>query len=405
MGFNIGALAGGISDGWSAGVDLRSKDLQQQLTQHQLQEYQNAQAAQRAFTNMLIPGAQPMPGTPQQPGSGLPTMAQLPIIGPISRGIESAGQAFGDFFGMGGQPQASSAPPQTGARPAMPQSAPAAPSGMGAVSAQTQAPAGPQTAALSGGTPGMPNAQMIAQAIDQANPGLKQRNPDAFAAAVNMGIQQIARFQDSQLAAAKTRAEIGDIESRGPLNKAKVETEGAKAGYYSERARNPSGKDPVKAVNDEIRHELTNNATQLRHYEDLKARALSAPVMTPQIKALVTEADGFIQAHRERDKILRSQLSTADLTKRPPGGKEPAAPPAMAPPTPEVQAKLAPIIGEMVQLSQTPEAVQKITALVKHLQSKGVPANEINFMLMEANKATSSPEPMRPERPQVPMSR
>lgn len=398
MGFNFGALAGGMADGWQAGVDLTSKGMQQQLTANQLQEYANAQAAQRAFTNMLIPGAQPMPGTPEQPGSGLPTMAQLPIIGPIARGVQGAGQAFGDLLGVGGGPQASSAPPQSGARPAMPQatpqSAPAAP-----------AAPGPQTASLGGGIPGMPNAQMIAQAIDQANPGLKQRNPDAFAAAVNMGMQQIARFQDQQMAAAKSRAEIGKIESEVPLNKAKVGTEEAKAGYYSERSRNPSGKDPVKAVNDEIRHELTNNATQLRHYEDLKARALSAPVMTPQIKALVTEAEQYIVAHRERDKILRSQLSTADLRKRPPGGVEPAAPPAMAPPPPEIQAKLAPIIGEMVQLAATPEAAQKITALVKHLQSKGVPANEINFMLMEANKATSAPQPMRPERPQVPISR
>ena len=107
---NFGALAGGMSEGIGQGSTLADQALSRQLKQQQMQEYLNAQAATRAFTNMAIPGANAMPGTPQQPGSGLPTMAQLPIIGPIARGMEGVGNAFGDLLGFGQGQRGSSGP-------------------------------------------------------------------------------------------------------------------------------------------------------------------------------------------------------------------------------------------------------------------------------------------------------
>src|SRR4029450_13753598 len=98
MGFNFGAFAGGTADGIATGSTLADQQLSRQLKQQQLQEYLNAQAAQRAFTNVAIPGADAMPGTPQQLGSGTPTMMQLPIIGPVARGLQSAGNSFMDLF-------------------------------------------------------------------------------------------------------------------------------------------------------------------------------------------------------------------------------------------------------------------------------------------------------------------
>lgn len=380
---NFGALAGGAADGLQSGSVLADQALSRQLKQQQLQEYLNAQAGQRAFTNMAIPGMSAMPGTPQQPGSGLPTMAQLPILGPISRGLESAGNAFGDLLGFGSpapQPAPGMPLPGRGERPEAGQPSPA-----------PQASSGSMTA-----MPGMETMQMVATAIDKANPGLKQGNPQAFAAAVQLGMQRINEYASAQLEAGKNTAEIGKLNAQTETEKSKLPVNASRAKYFDARAANPpTGKSVVDQMNKEIHSQLQKNAVQLRHYEDQKSRLLQAPVQTPEIKGLVVETQKYIDAHRIRQSDLEKQLP--DVVGR---GKE-------KPTQQTVKAvELAPakktalnvplkrIIGFGGEPTQT-------TKYVKHLQAQGVPQDEINYLLMQAKEALSG----QSEAPVVPQGR
>lgn len=391
---NFGALAGGTADGIQAGSTLADQALSRHLKQQQLQEYLNAQAGQRAFTNMAIPGMGAMPGTPQQPGSGLPTMMQLPIVGPIARGFQDAGNAFGDLLGFG-----SGSPAQGGSMPPVPTPS-AGPSMASSQPAAQPAPAQEGAPAAAPILPGMETMQKVAQAIDKANPGLRTQNPQAFAQAVEIAMKRVNDYQAAQLEAGKTGAEVSRLNAQTKAEESKVPLNESRSKYYDARAKNPpGGGNPIKELNQQIQHELTNNAVMLRHYENENAQILQAPIQSPAMKAQYTENKRYIDAHRARDKILRSQLPTASLgeAKKPNTGTDSVK--AVELPAQKKKALQMPL-EKLVSFGGEPA---QTTKFVKFLQSKGVPQEEINYLLMEAKSRLSA----QAEAPAVsiPMSR
>lgn len=401
MGFNFGAFGSGLSEGIGQGVSIQDQQLSRQLKQQQLQEYLNNQAAQRAMTNVAMPGASAMPGTPGNPGSGTPLLAQMPFLGPIVRGFQGAGDMFKNFLPSTGPEDTAMPPP------------PQAPQGPPPQAAPTQAAPSPAPAAQSAPTdqggapiPGMQVYSVVAQAIDRANPGLRTSNPQAFSAAVQLGVNHIKDYATNQAAISKQNAETTHLGAQTEAEKSKVPLNEAHAHMYEERSKyGPYGKTPVDQLNKQIQAELTNNATMLRHYETEKARLLQAPVQTPEIKALVVETNGRIKAHADRDKILRAQLPTADIgkTPAPPGGTSTVDTPSV---TAAKQAELNPIINTMVGLGGDPV---KTTQYTKKLMAAGVPKNEIEHILKTAQARLAVRNDRLPQggaqaAPQIPMS-
>jgi hypothetical protein len=392
MAFNVGGFGSGFSEGMQNASVLSDQALSRQLKQQQLQEYLNAQAAQRAFTSMAIPGMGAMPGTPQQPGSGTPTLAQLPIIGPIAQGVEGVGNAFGELLGFGGGSGGPSGPSGGGGSPmpSMPMPSPGQRTDMGGDAGSS----GAMTAVP--GMPAMETMRMVAAAIDKANPGLKQSNPQAFAAAVQLGTQRVTEYTNAQVEAGKAQAEIGKLNAQTGTEKSKIPVNEARTRYYDARAANPpGGKSIVDQMNKEIHAQLTKNAVQLRHYEDQKARLLQAPVQTPEIKGLVTETQRYIDAHRIRQSDLEKQLP--DVVNR--GKEKPAQTTVKATEVAPAKKKaLKASLDKIVSFNGDPT---QTTRFVKFLQQKGVPQEEINYLLVTAKDAVFGAA----EAPQVPQGR
>ncbi len=117
--------------------------------------------------------------------------------------------------------------------------------------------------------------------------------------------------------------------------------------------------------------------------------------MTPEIKSMVKEAQQYIEAHRARDKILRSQLSTADL------GKKPQAVAIQAVELP--LAKKTAIKPSLDKLVGFKGDALKTTQYVKFLKDKGVPEDEMNYLLSTAKQLVYG-NPAQPL-PQVPQGR
>lgn len=410
MGFNIGAFGSGLSEGIGQASTLQDQQLSRQLKQQQLQEYMNAQAGQRAFTNVAMPGANAMPGTPENPGSGWPTMAQLPVIGPIAQGIQDAGSSFMDLFGggQGGQPSGGMMPPVPMRSPmpsAPPSAAPdAAAGGPGLPQAQ---PAGADHPGLAG-TPQIPGMQIVtvvAQAIDKANPGLRQSNPQAFTQAVQMGVKQVTDYASNQAEIGKRNAEISHLGAQTKAEESKVPLNESHAKLFESRAANPGGKSAIDVMNKDINTQITQTGVALRHYENLKSRALSAPVLTPELKAMAAEAQNYINALQVQMSTLKKQQT--DYT--PPK----AAPQEMELPkvSPGKATLLGPIIDQMVKLDSDPV---KTTKYHNQLKAGGMPEDEIRYVLMSAKARLANPSGKeqgrlpRPQNqasfPQIPMA-
>lgn len=401
MGFNLGAFAGGTADGMQAGSKLANDSMARTLTQQQIQDYQNAQVAQSAFANMLMPGMTPMPTMTQPGGAGLPAMAQMPILGPISRGID----AIGDFFSGG--PAPGSKPPVGDQQPF----------GNPAPQPQASAPAGgmPQPApSAPGGQPAglPPQVQAIATAIDRANPGLRASNPRAFAQAVMLGIKQVQDFAGQELERAKAGADIKSKEADVPLKEAQGNMYKQHGELYRARADNPTpGKTQDDVVRRQIGDQIKANEVQLRHYDNLIAKELNGFMPnSAATKARVMEYKKYVDAYRSQNDILKKQLppinsgktvtQTVQGVEVGPAGGGGELPPAK-------QTQLEPFVSHVLSIGNDPVTLSKF---VKGLQAEGVPSNEIAYMLKSANaRSNGQPQPQAPANPRsgvvIPMAR
>lgn len=202
MAFNLGAFAGGAAKGIESGVNLQDQLQQRKLREAQYNAFNAQNLGQQAFTNSLIPGMTPMP-IGANPQASQPLLSRLPLIGPI-------GQELGLW---GGVPGGQGAPPSPGM-----------PSPGGQPPAMASQPPAPSPAAPPGGQPAGPPdmIQAVAQAVDQANPGLRMSNPAAFSAAVMLGVEHAKAQAATQLDTDFKRAQITGMGSENKLREAQA---------------------------------------------------------------------------------------------------------------------------------------------------------------------------------------
>jgi BMFP domain-containing protein YqiC len=218
MGFNFGAFAGGAAQGIQAGSNLADQMQQRQLRQAQLNSFNNNNLGEQAYYSSQIPGATPVPeGMHQGQGGIVPILSQMPVVGQIGRELGLWGpmptspQAAQPYAGGQGASQGGGmAPPPMQGAP-QPFASQGAPMGQPAPRPQGQAP-------VSGGTP----MAAVAEAIDRANPGLRTTNPQAFAAAVKIGVQHLQESEKMSLERDLTRAQTSNIGSQADVNRAQV---------------------------------------------------------------------------------------------------------------------------------------------------------------------------------------
>lgn len=207
MGFNFGALGSGLSEGLQSGTQMADQMQMRKLRQAQLGAFNAGQQGQQAWVNSMIPGAQPMPQGAQH-GGVVPILSNLPLVGAIGREL-----------GLWGDTPQSAQQPQAGGQ------AGGAPSGPGFVPSPSGPPQG-QSPAPQGGQPAQPAPQaapqpqqpaasalpitpdIVAAAIDRANPGLRASNPAAFAQAVQLGLAHAQQMTKTQLDTDLTRSQI-----------------------------------------------------------------------------------------------------------------------------------------------------------------------------------------------------
>jgi hypothetical protein len=202
MGFNLGALAGGAAEGIESGVSLNDQIQQRRLREAQLNAFNDQNLAQQAFTNSQIPGISV--GQPQQPQ---PLISQMPVIGPLGRS-----------FGLWGAP-----PPPASQPSPVPQQGGMMPPGQPAMPQANAAP-GPAGPASQPSPQGVDNPQAIAQAIDMANPGLRQSNPAAFSQAVRLGVEYAQNQKMQGMDIRLKEAQIAGQGSENKLRDAQVES-------------------------------------------------------------------------------------------------------------------------------------------------------------------------------------
>lgn len=206
MGFNLGAFAGGAASGIESGVSLNDQIQARKLREAQLNAFNNANLGQQAWTNAQIPGMTPVPQGANQ-GGIIPILQQLPLVGQLGREL-----------GIWGPTPAAAQPPM----PAFQGGAPTGGMPAGQPSAAPQAsPAPAASAQPPSAVPGMgqnaaPSMQAVAQAVDAANPGLRQSNPAAFSEAVKLGYKYA---QEQAAAALDTRFKEAQITGMGSENK------------------------------------------------------------------------------------------------------------------------------------------------------------------------------------------
>lgn len=215
MGFNFGAFAGGAARGIESGSNLADQMQMRKLRQAQMNAFDASNLGKQAFTNSMIPGMTPMPQGAGATGV-MSTLERLPLVGQIGRELG----LWGDV--PGGAPAGQPAPPTGGMQMAGGMPAPMA-------SPPPGGPA-PQPAASMGNPAGQPQnspsdiMQIVAAAIDRANPGLRQSNPAAFSAAVMLGVEHAQKQQESQLNTDYKRAQIAGIGSENKMRDAQVES-------------------------------------------------------------------------------------------------------------------------------------------------------------------------------------
>lgn len=293
MGFNFGALAGGMAEGIESGVNLRDQILARQLKQAQLNAFNNNNLGQQAWTNAQIPGMTPMPQGANPGGGGvIPILQQLPLVGQL-----------GQELGLWGPTPAAAQPPMPspqGSAPmgGMPRGQPSPAPQPQAGSAPAQAPSQPvgQNAASTTST-GAPSIQDVAMAVDKANPGLRQSNPAAFSEAVKLGFKYA---QEQAATALDTRYKESQIAGMGSENKLR-EAQAANLPVQSDLTR--AQIENQRAETDVKKGELLLQPQKLK-LEEAKVKLEEAKQEAAQNKMRLDEAEanakvGDFQSQRE----------------------------------------------------------------------------------------------------------
>lgn len=203
MGFNLGAFAGGMSGGLESGTQMADQMQMRKLRQAQLGAFNAGQQGQQAWVNSMIPGAQPMPQGAQH-GGVVPILSNLPLVGAIGRELG----LWGDTPQAAQQPQAGGPPSGPGFVPS-PSGPPQgqSPASQGGQPAQPAPQAAPQPQQPAASAPPI-TPDIVAAAIDRANPGLRASNPAAFAQAVQLGLAHAQQMTKTQLDTDLTRSQI-----------------------------------------------------------------------------------------------------------------------------------------------------------------------------------------------------
>lgn len=265
MAFNLGAFAGGLASGMSEAEKNAQRQAETALRRQQLNTERAQQMGMQAYYNTMIPGGQPIDAQPQRS-----PLAQLPVdifnntLGPQGLGL----------FGAPAMPQQ----PQQG----MPQQGATMPQG---------APRMAQAPSLEGMTP-----QQIAGAIDAANPGLRQRNPMAYARAVQMAIET---GQAGQM----RKAELGKTSAQEEELRARAEYDRQHAGWMKERGR-VSG-----VATKPILEAFKQNEMNIRKIMDQRSRIATAwDINAAEKKQMLAGLDNELQGYSAQREILRRQL-------------------------------------------------------------------------------------------------
>jgi hypothetical protein len=270
-----GSFLGGAADGLSQGeknVGQRQKNKMDNLA------YQDAltqQAANQAVMNAIYPGSKPIP-SPQQQG-GLPSLAQAPVIGPL-----------GNALGLWQQPAE---------RPGIPQQGVAGPQPPTTTQRGVPTPATPQPTFQPDMQP-----QQIAILVDRANPGLRQTNPQAFVAAVQLAQQQMQQMRMGNLDTAYKGAQVKELGARGEL-------EQAHGDYYR------GGANTTQAGNKALLSMYHETETNIRNLQTQRSKIATDWSMNKNEKAsMLQQLDQQISGLSARRDILTKQMRGEEST-------------------------------------------------------------------------------------------
>jgi hypothetical protein len=310
-----GSFLGGIGQGYSQELKNTGTINQNEMARLQYQNQKAQQLGQQAYMNTLFPGSQ---SVPQPNGMQLPHLAQLPIIGPM-------GEAAGLWkqppemqpSTMGAQPQPGASvspgtPPVPGGGMPAPQMNPAFHSMPGAqpVPQQPQQgmvpPAvrqeqGQRVESVPGFTSGM-QVQQIAAAIDKANPGLRQSNPQAFAAAVQYAQQQVAELTQQHTEQAYKGAQTEELGAR-------AEMERQHGSYWADRAQTAG------VANKSLIEQFKRNDIAITSLENQKTRLAASFTTDPKgVAARKLEIEQKLKALYAKQDKLTKQLQGETTT-------------------------------------------------------------------------------------------
>lgn len=293
MGFNFGAFAGGAAEGITSGSNLADQMQQRRLREAQLNAFNASNLGEQAFTNAMIPGMSAMPQGANA-GGQQPLLSRIPFIGDLGAQLGLWGGVPPGQPGMmpPGQPMArpqmAGSPPRMDMAGGQPSPAPGgqpAPSGAPPIA---QPPAG-----IAGAT----DIGTIASAIDQANPGLRQSNPAAFAAAVQMGMKFMQQQQQTGLDTRFKEAQITGMGSENKLREAQaqnipVQTDLTRAQIENQRAETSIRGEELKIVPAKLK--LQEAEVKLR---EMQAEAAQAKMRVDE--AELNAKTGDYQSQRE----------------------------------------------------------------------------------------------------------
>jgi len=302
-----GSFAGGLSSGMDRGITNVGNLQRDRMLRLQLEQQKAQQQGQQAYMNTLFPGSQ---SVPQPSGIQLPHLAQLPVIGPMG---EAAGlwkqppEMQPSTMGMQA-PQGMSVGPGTppvpgGGMPA-PQMNPAFHSMPGAqpmpqqpqqgmVPPAVRQEQGQTVESVPGFTSGM-QVQQIAAAIDKANPGLRQNNPQAFVAAVQYAQQQVAELTQQHTEQAYKGAQAEELGAR-------AEMERQHGSYWADRAQTAG------IANKALIEQFKRNDIAITSLENQKTRLASSFTTDPKgVASRKLEIDQKLKAlYAKQDKLTK----------------------------------------------------------------------------------------------------
>lgn len=281
---DFGSFAGGLSSGMQQGINSLDRLQLTKLRRQQLQEQQAQSLGGQAYYNSLFPGAMPMDQTQDKPW-----ISQVPIVGPAISNLFDlqGGQARGQVQPSPQMAQGQGVPAPSEGAPIQP--LPQQPS-------PAQRPPMPEVNPAFRPAEGEQNMlQRAAQAIDRANPGLRQNNPQAFAFAVQRAIEVMQGMNTQQATLEHLRAQTGEIGARSEMERAHGE-------YYRGRsqAANATNKAALEAAkqNDSTLRTLFAQRTRIQ-------TDWSIPVA--QRQAQMQAVNQEIAARQARSQILWRQ--------------------------------------------------------------------------------------------------